>query len=342
MSYTAEHNEAIREQARDWVLELSSGDVAGDELLAFQAWIEADQRHKQAFNESQRVWDGLSDVSFADRELPAETLLERYAVRRERTGLRQWLKERFKPVVWTGGAVVAGALLAVFLLPHVFTTQPASQAELFTTRTAEIRDIELDDGSVITLGTKSGMIVDFDEHQRRIQLVNGEAFFDVSKDPERPFVVDFRGTEIRVLGTRFDVREGAAQLRITVLDGLIEVAPEIKSSTARLSAGQQVKVLSTGEMTAVGSVTGDKPGDWRLGRLFYEGEYLREVIADANRYHEEKIILMPPSLGDLKVTASFDTERIDQMLNTLQLALPIEVSRLKGGTAILIKQAIEK
>ena len=346
MNYSEQQLASIKDQAQDWVVELASSGVSAEELQRFQQWIEADPVHKQLFNDSQRVWESIQQMEHLAALTPADALLdsgiagsvvaEPYSRRNNSFWSRYWV---------TGAAVAAAAaLLLAFIAPGLFESDGQPAAEAISTQIAEIRDLALPDGSIVTLGAKSGIQLDFSDRQRRLVLTNGEAFFSVTPDASRPFIVDAGAAVVRVVGTQFDVRQGAQQVRVAVLEGAVEVKSTAAGadgpSAERLTAGEQVIALRGGLLTGVTPVTGSQPGGWRSGRLFYEGTALSEVIADANRYYREKIVLMPESLGELKITASFRTEKIDQMLNTLKVALPVEITPV-GANVILIKPALE-
>ncbi len=77
---------------------------------------------------------------------------------------------------------------------------------------------------------------------------------------------------------------------------------------------------------------------WRTGFLLYEDASLREVVADANRYFPEKIMLWSENLGELQVTASFQTDKIDSLVKSLDIALPLDVIRSEEGHIVLLPE----
>lgn len=346
MTMGAEDIDRIRRQARNWIVELSSDDATADQRAAFKRWLNTDPRHAEAFEESRRVWGTIGAMRHLEALTPADALTgprrqgaraarADRADRADREGGRRW-----RPVA---AAAVAAAVMVGLLGQALWQGDRTPE---IATRTAELRDVTLDDGSVVTLGPKSSITVGFTQAERRVALTAGEAFFAVVDNPARPFVVTVGDMRVRVVGTQFDVHHGPDAVRVSVLEGSVEVTvppeptptPTARPETTVLTAGQQIVATHAGRAVAVRQVAAEASGAWRLGRLSYRGASLREVIADANRYYDGQIVLASEEIGALKVTASFRTDRIDQMINVLVMALPIEAER-QARNRILLKPA---
>ena len=337
MTMGAEDIDRIRRQARNWIVELSSDDATADQRAAFKRWLNTDPRHAEAFEESRRVWGTIGAMRHLEALTPADALTgpRRQGPRADREVGRRW-----RPVA---AAAVAAAVMVGLLGQALWQGDRTPE---IATRTAELRDVTLDDGSVVTLGPKSSITVGFTQAERRVALTAGEAFFAVVDNPARPFVVTVGDMRVRVVGTQFDVHHGPDAVRVSVLEGSVEVTvppepmptPTARPETTVLTAGQQIVAAHAGRAVAVRQAAAEASGAWRLGRLSYRGASLREVIADANRYYDGQIVLASEEIGALKVTASFRTDRIDQMINVLVMALPIEAER-QARNRILLKPA---
>jgi transmembrane sensor len=124
------------------------------------------------------------------------------------------------------------------------------------------------------------------------------------------------------------VRRGASQIEIGVLEGTVEVFGEREpQAVKRVHGGQQLVARGGGELGEPQSAGPLQPGSWRKGQRLYIDAPLREIVADANRYSPQSVELADESLGELKVSVSFRAENQQQMLNSLQLALPLTVER---------------
>ena len=316
----AQSAHAIRMAAHEWHAQIEAGDMGPTDRQRFERWLAADPAHRAAYERAVQLWQEVGALDEAS--LPAAAVR---ALPRER--FMAWFHDgrgRWLPRLAGGGlAFAAMVVLLVQLIPFGWLS-PGS--ERFETAVAEIREVTLSDGSLVTLGAKTRLSVAMTEGEREIELHAGEAYFDVAKDPKRPFIVRSDGAKVEAIGTAFELRLVEDGLRVAVAEGIVDVAhsaPKDKATPARLRAGQRVSVNGDGEIGRVKSVDPGKLGAWRRGRLAYIGAPLSEVVADANRYHDGWIFVRDQQAADLEITASFAADDIDGMFATLAEALPI-------------------
>lgn len=338
---TDDISQAVRSRAGDWLTTLYSGHASEADRQAFRAWIDADPAHARAYAEVEYVHRNLADVALAAGVGSAGPS---HPPSPARTGARiaDWLR---RPGVPAGlGAAAVAVALAIMMMTE--WRQESPRIATYQTRTAELRVIPLEDGSTVTLGARSGLTTTFAQDRRAATLQSGVAFFDIAGDPDRPFLVAAGGTVVRVIGTQFDVKRSNGNVRVSVLEGVVEVSkaePDMARDTlpaaARaVTAGQTVLVsprASVPEPSPVGPTT---PGDWRTGRLVYKDARLAEIIADANRYHHTPIVLTDPDLADIRLTTAFHGDQIDGMLSVLAASQRIQVERT-GGKLLLSSRA---
>ncbi len=326
----------IRVAAYEWHSQFVAGDMSPAEQQRFESWLAADPRHRAAYERAARLRREMQALDKADlppagfRPLSRERFVAWCRV--------AWCRVAWCRVGWAHWSprAVGGSLAfatAVFVLLQVVPFgffDPT--AEHFETAVAEIRDVTLADGSVVTLGAKSRFSVAMDGKARRLELYAGEAFFDVASDPNRPFIVSAKEVEVAVLGTAFDLKLAGEGLRVAVAEGVVEVG---HASAMRLRAGQQISVTHDSEFGKVTSVDPVKLGVWRRNRLVYVGASLSEVVADANRYHDGWIFLRDQRAADIRITGGFDPRDIDAMFATLADAFPIVVWRPLDAVTII-------
>ncbi|PKP94672.1 MAG: hypothetical protein CVT77_01260 [Alphaproteobacteria bacterium HGW-Alphaproteobacteria-16] len=262
---------------------------------------------------------------------------------RERVmALRHRLSDARLPAA-TAPRLALACVVAVLLFSGAWILRPHSPD--YATQIAEMREVPLVDGSIVTLGARSALDVAFTNSERRVRLTKGEAFFSVFHDPSRPFIVLVGDKRIRVVGTKFNVNYDGSRVRVSVLQGIVDVLPGLVASDqsrgrdrnaatqiVRLVGGQQLVATEMGPLGRPESLHGTQPGAWRNGRLAYQDAPLAEIVSDATRYSPHPIKIMSPSLGDERLTTSFRTTQIDQMLETLPNTLPILVRRDADGT----------
>src|ERR1700736_4752700 len=206
---TMHSEEDIKAAARDWLLRLSLESPTADERAQCAAWCAEDPRHAAAYRRFESIWQDAATL---------EALEPLAALRPARDPW--WRRVRASlvahPLRWAGSASLAVAITGIgvwLLLTPVY----------YATGVAEVREIHLSDGSEVTLGARSSLQVAFRLHERRVALTSGVAFFSVAKNPSRPFVVRVGDKEVRVVGTKFEVRRDPQVVRVSVVEGAVEV-----------------------------------------------------------------------------------------------------------------------
>lgn len=336
MGATAKTDAQIDRQASDWLVRTTAGDMTAGDRRAFDAWLAADPAHRAAYREMERLWgdiaqmDHLAGQPGVDTPLPRERALA-------------WIRRAGAlagPGVWRPALAAAAVLVVALFWAGLVGDQDPGGAGGYATQVAEIRDVALPDGSLVTLGGRSAIALAFSAEARRVELRAGEAFFAVAHDPGRPFVVAAGDTVVRVVGTKFDMHRGPERVRVTVVEGIVEVTkaepgPEAGGAKQVLKAGQQIVSAHDAPLAPVRAAPAAEPVPWRVGRLVYDDVSLAEVVADANRYYAGEIVFGAEELRRLKITASFRTDEIDRMISTLEVALPVSARRAAGGRIIL-------
>ncbi len=331
---------AVFDEATRWFWRLQGGAATPADRRAFEEWRGADPRHAAAYDQAREVWDAVGELDDL-RELAAAPDFGRSGKRRfSVAGLAGAAPSR-RSIIST--ALAAGLALAL-IVPAIIYTEPAwLLPDVHVTRTAETTAIVLPDGSAAELAPRSKIKVAYADAERRVYLDSGEAFFDVRKDDARAFLVSSGDAEIRVTGTKFNVRQGAAGVTVSVAEGHVEVrrrasrkSADASVAEARLSAGEEI-AAQTGAagLTPVTAAPPASIASWRAGRLVYRGAPLSEFIADANRYSGKPVIVADDSLLDLPLVASLRTDQIDDMIDGLPDILPLEIDRSRRDRIIL-------
>jgi transmembrane sensor len=319
-------------EAGEWLATMSQRLVTIDQRNEFEAWLKASPEHARAYETGKDVFQLATTCS----DLLADTRAEEEAEFQSR-------RKRLKYSVVAAGVIVA--LSAVFFAGQEFSW--FGSGKKFETSTAQVKDFRLDDGTLVTLGAASEVAVEFDKNERRVRLRRGEAFFEVTRDTNRPFVVMAGDTAVRVLGTQFNVHYGADAVRVAVAEGRVEVVKADETATAPVETPTTRAVLTAGE-TAVATRTGgiitsssDDKEDlaaWRQGRLVYVDARLRDVVSDMNRYFDGEIELADEKLGERQLTITFRSDEIDRGLDMLHGVLPVQVVRTAPNRILLTRR----
>lgn len=259
--------EALRWQA-------ASADDAMD-WDGFTAWLEADPRHREAYDAV-----ALGDALLAEHR---DALCEAFpqaandddgahaAVLRPGRGWMGW-----------AGATIAALLVALLAMPQLMPSPVRTYATGDTSRT-----IALEDGSAVVLAPHSTIAIE-GRHEDRIALAGG-AWFDIRHDPSRRLAVTAGDVEIGDIGTRFDVQEAQGQVRVAVAEGEVRVRSAGLDRPIRLIEGRGLLYDGSAGSVIVQPVSRDRVGEWRSGRLSYEATPLALVVADLSRYAGVKV-----------------------------------------------------
>jgi len=294
------------EEAMHWIVRMTSGEASEDETAAFARW-RAVPANAAAYDELQNIWDGLGSV-FEPRDNVVT----------------------FKPkprasVIFRRRAAGIAACIALFAL----TVQQYADYWRYDVapRGSDRASEQLADGSRIELNTGAALDVDYGADARRVSLARGEAFFDVTRDPSKPFIIKAGAGEVRVLGTAFSVAREGDGARVTVIRGKVRVS--LAGKHVDITPDQQVR-FDGGALYAVRRVDADTLLAWSDGRLILRNQPLGEVLDAVDRYYPGAIVLTDAKARAKRVDAVVYLDRIDDWVKTLQNSQQLTARRFPG------------
>jgi len=221
----------------------------------------------------------------------------------------------------------------------------------YTTDFGGLSRIVLDDGSVVNLNTNSLMRVQLTPELRHIVLERGEALFKVAHDKTRPFDVDAGDTTVRAVGTEFSVRvrepaeatRGGKDVEVLVKEGRVAIDPPKKNakpieraaalppSMSTLSAGEAVTITATRvtaeppqmQVQKVAEADVDRKLSWTEGRLWFERQTLKDVVAEFNRYNRRQMVIADPAIENLRIGGGFEATDPESFIAALEKTLGV-------------------
>lgn len=233
-------------------------------------------------------------------------------------------------------AVAASVLLclAAGIAWYVWPTAPS-----YSTPVGGLASVPLSDGSKVTLNTDSQIRIEVTETERRVELQQGEAFFEVASDPTRPFVVVAGSKRVIAVGTAFSVRRNGDDVRVTVTEGQVRI-----EDTAETAASGDRILLSAGSVaraTEAGILVQQRPVpelqnelSWRTGYLIFRDMPLAEAVAAFNRYNTRKIVIDDPDVAAIRISGKFRSTQYEAFVRLLQEGFPIRA--ISGGDSIVL------
>jgi transmembrane sensor len=312
--------ERIEDEAATWLVLLAEAPDDKQVLSRFNAWQQQDSLHAEIWARTTRAYDLVGKVANAQ---PMPTLVVGMP-RRQSVGR-----------AWQIAALAASIILAIFVAPKIILQTKAD----FTTSTGELRSVSLADGSKIEMGPDSAIALAKDGAGREVELLRGQAFFDVTPDPQRPFKVMVGETVATVLGTAFEVRmidDGAA---VAVLHGHVRVEGENTPgpNSFDLHAGEWVK-LSSGQAASTGNNRPDEIADWMQGAMVARDRPISEIIDTLRRYYRGAIILQSDDFAERRVSGIYGLRDPARTLGELASLYGAKVTQLSPWITIVMDQ----
>lgn len=306
-------------EAAAWHARLGARSVSTETLEAFFAWRET-PGNAEAYKRVETVWAKTGKLS-ADPAMTAA--LAAAAARGDR-------RRAQRPVPRSLIALAACSIAAAFLLGGWAWLQTRSE---FSTQVGQQQVVQLADGSSVRLNTDSRVRVRFTQDVRRIELLRGQAQFSVAHDKGRPFVVEAGTTRVTAVGTVFDVRRDASDVRVTLLSGVVDVAQPAVRQPTRMSAGRQAAVTQQG--VTMRPVDVQREASWTEGRIVFRDTPLAQAVAEVNRYLTDPVILEAGGTDATPVNGVFKIGDREAFVSAAAGALDLKATQRRDGSVLL-------
>lgn len=344
--------------AGDWFARRESGEWTTAEQARLQAWLDESPLHRVAYLRIEHAWERAqrlkvlkSDPPSRQAPPPGSWVLSpffgsgRTTLTARRLGPRpEVLSSSSRRGARAVGAAAGLAAALVFVVVWLFW--PPGTA--YSTPVGGLESVPMPDGSTVILNTDTALRVELTKRERRITLERGEAFFEVAKDPDRPFVVQVGKRDVIAVGTQFSVRREGGDLEVVVTDGTVRLqanhltkpagAPGADTATADKEFLPAGTVAQAGESGVL--VQQETPAQaavrlsWRQGVLVFHETTLDDAIADFNRYNVRQVVIADPTVATFRIAGRFRATNVDAFVRLLERGYPIRVEQ-KGDRLIL-------
>jgi transmembrane sensor len=337
----------IAQDAADWFVASRTG-LTADERNRFAAWLKASPVHveeylalevigrdlRKACEASRYSFDELLARALRDRDTPVRPFWRRL-LEGLRTPSPRW--QTAAVAMAALGAVSLGLLVLWNLTPSSHVSTPAAVTALhFETRHGEQQTHRLADNSLLHLNTDSAVTVRYGENERLVVLTSGEADFEVTHAPKRPFRVFAGRAEIVDLGTKFDVRLENKSTLVTVVEGRVGVGlsapsedsganPGIAARFVQLAPDQQITVADGKWPATPVTVDAQRTTAWLHRQIMFENEPLERVASEFNRYAQKPLEITTPALRNLQVSGVFATDNTAAFIAFLRSLKGVQV-----------------
>ncbi|MBL4855238.1 MAG: FecR domain-containing protein [Robiginitomaculum sp.] len=345
---------AITAEAASWVAQLDGESINNADRLALREWASRSPKHMSELRRLGEIWLDIDAV------LEAE--IQKFGVRPSLRGVTA-AAIKTRPKAASGLTAIAAALLFVcaFIWVSLPNTSEAPPVQIvYSVPYGENKVFNLDDGSTIHANTDSFLEVEYNQKQRIIRLIKGEAYFDVAHDAKRPFLVYANGSIVRAVGTAFSVRIGVGETSVIVTEGKVELisikrgsAQQSKSDIAVkprkkptfVSAKESLTITAknidlVAEVKPISEDVINRKLAWRQGLVIFEGDPLVDVVDEISRYTDFQIIISDPEIRNIPIGGAFPAGKVDALLGALQTSFGISVERVSDDV-IYLKKAVD-
>ncbi|WP_454619034.1 FecR family protein [Bradyrhizobium cenepequi] len=322
----------IESQAVVWAQKLASGEARADEIEAAKHWRADDPAHETAFAAAQAVWRDLG----AARDVLHDPGTD-YATALDALGRRRKTVSR-RLVLGGGAAAVATVAAYGIVRPPLGMWPSLSQLNAdFRTATGEQRNVTFAGDIAINLNTQTSLaICQATPAENRIELITGEASFDMTQRGTRMLAVLAGAGQAVTDAGRFDIRYTTdgdrSPVTVTCFDGRVRV--EQGGASAELRTGQRIRYTDAG-MSDIAAVDPVAESNWQRGIVEFRNTPVVEVVEEINRYRPGRIILMSATLAHRQINGRFRVGEMDEVLVQLQQAVDAKLRYLPGGVVLL-------
>jgi transmembrane sensor len=203
------------------------------------------------------------------------------------------------------------------------------------TATGQQRRVVLPDGSTVLLNSGSAIALDFGADRRAVRLIEGEAFFDVVRNPDRPFRVTGRFADVEVTGTAFSVRAVGEADNVALQNGSVSVRPRSGQARAVKLLPRHTVAVGATATGAVDAIDPDQAFAWLEGRIRFSDRRLVDVLDELRRHHRGIIIVANHRIGEIRVSGNYRLDDPALIVASLAEAVGATLIRLSDRVLIL-------
>ncbi|WP_121808230.1 FecR domain-containing protein [Mucilaginibacter kameinonensis] len=320
----------------DLLVKYLVGEATSAEVEAIQNWIAASPANRQEFDNFKLIWDESQHIA-STKALDEDAAYLRLQKRLNNTApnveARPVHVRKMKLSWWIG---IAASLLLIstvawLTISHYYDNRAIAFVKIESE--AKTRIQTLPDGSVVTLNSHSTLIYPerFTGAIRPVTML-GEAFFKVTPDKTKPFIIKVNGVTVRVVGTSFNVKSRDDKTQVIVETGIVNVSE--KSKNVNLNPGEKVLVTKKDGLQAKEIIKGRLYNYYATHELVCDETPLHELVGSLNEIYGSHIVIGNKAINNLPITTVFNDQSLDETLLVISETFKIKVERGKKGIVL--------
>lgn len=307
------------------------GEASPEEDQAVQKWVNEDAANQEYYSQLRQIWDSskeLAATSTVDEEKAWQNFQHRIATPTKDAAIIE--NNRFP---WMKIAASVVLVLGLTLALNLLNKRNNVPNEILAQTVQNILIDTLPDNSVVTLNKKSSIryLSKFNGKKREIAL-QGEAFFNVTTDKEKPFIITVNDVKVEVVGTSFNVKNENGNTEVVVETGIVRVTKN--GRTTELVAGQKLLLTSNDSLVSKEQVTDKLYNYYRSKEFVCDDTPLWKLVEVLNEAYDANIVIGRKELNGLLLNTTFNNESLDNILEIIHLTFGISVIK-KDGQIIL-------
>jgi transmembrane sensor len=306
----------IQNKAAEWLSRQDRGLTASEEN-GLAAWLKESAMHEVCYLRLQAAWERADILSEPSVEKAAQ-------------------QPRRKAYFWPAAAIAATTFMGLFF-GYEYLHPVVSYS--YATPIGKIQSVNLADGTKVKLSSDTVLRTEMSATSRTVVLDKGEAYFEVTPYPKRPFVVLAGSKRITDIGTKFSVRRYDDDVRVVVTEGRVRIETSPGTAAARSAQvdADQVAVTKGAQLSVSTKPENEIANDlsWRSGILVFDGKTLEEAADEFNRYNTKKLII-DGDVGDLRIGGRFRTDSVESFAVLLHKGFGLTLK--DRGSAIIVSR----
>ena len=302
------------------------------EKTAVTTWLAEKEVHQQYFEHFRLIWEEskkLAGVSTVDENDAWSRFQQRVGANENNSRIVQ-LDTRTH---WGNFLRIAAVLIVLLGAAGFWYLSQVRIKPMIVSSGQKVVNETLPDGSLVTLNKQSSIIYAASFKKERSVKLEGEAFFDIAKDPAKPFVIKVNGVTVKVLGTSFNIKSTAGKTEVIVETGAVEVTSNHKS--VQLQQHEKAVVTASQEAPSKQTNTDELYNYYRTQTFVCNNTPLWKLVNILNEAYGVNIVIANNDKRDLQINSTFTNSSLDSTLHVIGLTYEITVE--KQGSQIILK-----
>ncbi len=324
---------AFSPEIDDLIAKVLTDEATAEDKKGLSEWLDATPENRQYFDDLKRLWSKSADAlpleysGSAAVDTNAAWARVQKRIHTPKSLTIKWLS--------INNIFKIAAVIAFLITAYLFFNEKIKPIQNNYVAELEIKTETLTDGSVITLNKKSSISTAFSKKERRVKMA-GEAYFAIAHDTEKPFVIEVKTLEVKVVGTAFNIDNLSQSNKVIVVveEGIVEVLGQ--KETLRLTKGQKaVYDILTGNFDKSNNVDKNVTA-YKTGRLDFESNKLKDVVGKINKLFGYDIEIASPALENCEITTVYEGQDLEFFFKEI-IGESIKIEVEKQGDRIILR-----